>query len=95
LTEFRLTITKEIFLNRHINPLTQIDYETLWGMQILTTFQLMLDYDGNGCFNLGLSYEEGKGVKQDAIASVIHKSKLKAANAKIQITRLLEKLERL
>jgi hypothetical protein len=21
--------------------------------------------DGNGCFNLGLSYEEGKGVKQD------------------------------
>jgi hypothetical protein len=28
-----------------------------------------------------------------AIASVIHKSKLKAANAKIQITRLLEKLE--
>jgi hypothetical protein len=43
-----------------------------------------LNFSG-GCSQLGLN----------AIASVIHKSKLKAANAKIQITRLLEKLERL
>jgi hypothetical protein len=46
-------------------------------------------------------YGRGKGVKQDDFKAlkffhftfVIHKSKLKAANAKIQITRLLVKLE--
>jgi hypothetical protein len=45
-------------------------------------------------------YEKGKGVKQDdfkalAFAFFIHKSKIKATTAIIQITRLLEKLERL
>jgi hypothetical protein len=63
---------------------------------------------GGGCFNLGLSYEEGKGVKQDdfkalkffqkiilfnAFASFIHKSKKSATTAIIQTTRLLVKLE--
>jgi hypothetical protein len=55
--------------------------------------------DGGGCSNLGLSYEKGKGIKQDdfkaAFAFFIHKSKIKATTAIIQITRLLEKLERL
>jgi hypothetical protein len=35
--------------------------------------------DGNGCFNLGLSYEEGKGV----FAFFIHKSKIRATIASI------------
>jgi hypothetical protein len=52
--------------------------------------------DGSGCYNLGLMYEKGKGVKQDdfkalilfnAIASVIHKSKKRATTAIIQTTR--------
>jgi TPR repeat protein len=57
--------------------------------------------DGSGCSFLGLMYKEGKGVKQDdfeiilfnAFAFFIHKSKIRATTARIQITRLLEKLE--
>jgi hypothetical protein len=50
--------------------------------------------DGSGCSNLGFMYKEGKGVKQDDFnAFFIHKSKLRATNAKIQITRLLVKLD--
>jgi TPR repeat protein len=39
--------------------------------------------DGGGCFNLGLIYEEGKGVKQDDFKALkfIHKSKIRATTA--------------
>jgi hypothetical protein len=68
-----------------------------------------LNFSG-GCYNLGLMYEEGKGVQItrlleklerleiilfNAFAFFIHKSKIRATTANIQITRLLEKLERL
>jgi TPR repeat protein len=50
--------------------------------------------DGGGCFNLGLMYEKGKGVRKSN-TKALRKSKIKATTAKIQITRLLVKLERL
>jgi hypothetical protein len=64
-------------------------------LRATTVFQKACDlnYD-RGCFNLGLSYEEGKGVKQDDFKAVKFYQKACDLNsAKIQITRLLEKLE--
>jgi TPR repeat protein len=50
---------------------------------------------GTGCSNLGFMYEEGKGVKQDDLtfASAMQIPNNRATTAKIQITRLLVKLE--
>jgi hypothetical protein len=53
-------------------------------------FQKACDLNnGSGCSNLGFMYKEGKGVKQDilfnALAFFIHKSKIRATTAKIQI----------
>jgi TPR repeat protein len=48
--------------------------------------------DGSGCSQLGLMYEKGI-ILFNTLAFSIHKSKKRAATARIQITRLLEKLE--
>jgi TPR repeat protein len=74
-------------------------------------------HDGSGCYNLGLMYEKGKGVKQDDFKAVkffqkacdlndgtgcsnlgfmyeeVQIPKKRATTARIQITRLLVKLE--
>jgi hypothetical protein len=66
-------------------------------LKALKFYQKACDLNnGSGCSNLGVMHEKGKGVKQfNAFAFFIHNSKIKATTARIQITRLLEKLERL
>jgi TPR repeat protein len=103
--------TARIQITRLLGKLERLEQDNF---KALKFFQKACDLNyGGGCFNLGLSYKEGKGVKQDdfkeitrllgklecleiilfnALAFFIHKSKIRATTAIIQITRLLEKL---